>query len=1273
MADELLIELFDLVGPIVFEVAKQEINLLVGVDEEVRKLQGKLGMIKAMLDDAEERHAVKRRAEKLWLEQIQNQYYEMDDILDTWNTARIRAEIEKEEEKPPYVHFLAVVKEKVCSFVQSLLCCFNLPLRHDVGHKIRKLNEKLDTIPKDKVTRGIDFNRQPDVVPRPTTTSFADVSHIIGRDIYRDDPLRNLLDVDGLEETNSYRVISLVGMGGIGKTTLAQLAYNHPNVQAHFQIRMWICVSDPFDQCKVARAIINEIDPKHPLGDIKLQTLLCEIQKLIKEKKYFLVLDDVWIENSQIWEPFKLALKNGVHGSRILVSTRKQRAAEVMGSVHMINLELLANEDCLSIFNKIAFSNEEQPKYLEDLSKKLAIKCKGLPLAAKTLGSLMQNKRSRDGWNNILDSHMWELEDIENGLLAPLLLSYYELPSTMRRCFSYCAVFTKGYLFSRDQLVLHWMAQGYIESKANMELEVIAEEYFEKLAMRSFFQDFQRDEDSDGKIIGCKMHDIVHDFAQFMTKNEFFEIDGDKKLEIDCQSARHLHLKISEEMQFLESIYSAKNLRTLFLLSRERYYEFEMSFHRFQCLRTLILDCPIKELPNAVENLIHLRCLHMFENVEIKKFPKTFCNLCNLQSLNIENKEYFEKLPQEMSKLINLRHLIFYNTDTYYRKKLILPKGIGKLTGLRTLSIFNIGDKDDGEGGKLGELQNLNQLRGTLRICGMEKMVNVDEAQNAQLEDKKHLRELVLLFETQVFHWCEDKSRMENDVKVLKALRPPPNLQYLQIEGYEGNTIDHNWMMSWTTLKKLQLTCCNYLEHLPSLGQLPFLEVLEIKWLHNVKKVGDEFLGIEDSNRDFIFPNLKSLEFWRLDNWEEWIGMGGTGEEEEEENDNGIVTNPIIIKIMPRLQSLTILCCDRLKSLPDYLLTAPLLKKLKISSSKLLEERYQKWTREDWRKISHISNIKISGEYMKRDGEPQLELDNDPELQGILTIKEMGNMENVDEAQNAQLKDKILLHGLELVFETLDLLEPKEGNSEMEKFLKKREKRMENDVKALNALELPPSLQYLRIREYTGNTIYSNWMRSWTTLKKLQLNHCENLEHLPSLGQLPLLEVLETAWLQNVKKVGGEFLGIEDSKNKEDVDIIFPNLKSLEFVGLTNCEEWIGNGIMPCLQFLKIEACHILKSLPDYLLTAPLLKELEITHSPLLVERYLRGTRDNWCKISRISNIKLGTEYVQREPQCDLETYYDYGASEEDDVSEINEEDDVPEIREEDDVVKGDV
>ncbi|KAK7838783.1 putative disease resistance protein rga3 [Quercus suber] len=262
------------------------------------------------------------------------------------------------------------------------------------------------------------------------------------------------------------------------------------------------------------------------------------------------------------------------------------------------------------------------------------------------------------------------------------------------------------------------MAQGYIESKANMELEVIAEEYFEKLAI-----------------------------------------------------AHHLHLKISKEMQCLESIYCAKNLRTLFLLSCDWYYRHMLlsnSFHHFKY---------------AVENLIHLRCLHMLWRVQIEELLETFCNLYNLQTLIFEC-SYISKLSQGMSKQINLRHLIFHKYDDNHYDDLgevVFPKGIGKLIGLRTLSVFNISDKDDREGCKLGELKNLNQLRGTFTINGMRNVANVNEAQNAQLKDKINLRGLVLSYETadvgdnevgisEMEKFLKEKSRMENDVKVLNAL-----------------------------------------------------------------------------------------------------------------------------------------------------------------------------------------------------------------------------------------------------------------------------------------------------------------------------------------------------------------------------------------------------------------------------------------------------------------------------------------------------------------------
>uniref|UniRef100_A0A2N9GFK2 Uncharacterized protein n=1 Tax=Fagus sylvatica TaxID=28930 RepID=A0A2N9GFK2_FAGSY len=225
-------------------------------------------------------------------------------------------------------------------------------------------------------------------------------------------------------------------------------------------------------------------------------------------KKFFLVLDDVWTEDSTLWEPFRLTLRNGAQGSRILATTRKSRVAEMMGSLKtsesMINLEMLSEEDCWLVFRKIAFLDRDpnQCEQLEDLGRKIAKKCKGLPLAAKTLGSLMRFQRSREEWEMVLDSSLWELEDVgrvvEKDLFGPLLLSYNDLPSSLKQCFSFCAVFPKDYVFNIDDLVYMWMAHGYIDSKEHMELK--GREYFENLAIRSFFQDFQEYE------VGCGEH-----------------------------------------------------------------------------------------------------------------------------------------------------------------------------------------------------------------------------------------------------------------------------------------------------------------------------------------------------------------------------------------------------------------------------------------------------------------------------------------------------------------------------------------------------------------------------------------------------------------------------------------------------------------------------------------------------------------------------------------------------------------------------------------------
>ncbi|XP_065627188.1 putative disease resistance protein RGA3 [Quercus suber] len=921
MAGVLVSALLEQLASIAVGEAEQEIKLVVGVDEEIRKLEDNLRMIQAVLEDAEKRQMTEA-AVKLWLGKLKDTFYLMDDVLDEWNTELIKARIqeeEKEEEIAKSSH--ARKKTKVGFSIPSpsswLHPVHNLSMRDDFAHKIKDLSGKLDELFKERVGFGFELNRGTKVVERPTTTSLVDVSKICGRRREREELVSNLLGKDSQEEKSPH-VISLIGMGGMGKTTLAQLAYNDVDVQAHFETRIWVCVSDPFDQIRVAKAIIESIVGQSP-NITELQNLVNRICDLIRGNKFFLVLDDVWSEKPNDWEPFELALKCGAQGSRILITSRKEGVAKMVNSAYTMNLEVLSNEDSWLICSQMAFVDKDDEQ-LGKLGRELANKCKGLPLAAKILGSVMGGQRSRQKWKTILDSNLWELEDVQNGVLGPLLFSYNELPSAIKQCFLYCANFPKDYRFSRNELVYQWMAQGYSGLKYDM--EDMGERHFEKLVMHSFFQDFEKDDNDDDKIIRCKMHDMVHDFALLMTTNECFTIDVDKVLGIDWKSARHLTLKFNEKTQFPVSIYNAKNLRTLFLrpvFVRSSMVFSSDLFQHLTCLRSLSLkNSSFEKLPNEVEKLKHLRLLNLSNSFKIIELPEMLCNLCNLQTLDISYCGQIKKLPQGMGKLIKLRHLItsyFSNANQTFLSSFLtepFPKGIGRLTSLRTLEKFIIGGINNVGECKLGELKNLVHLKGSLAIGDLENVTDVQEAENAELKKKIHLRELRLRF-----GWEAENRRGENDELVLNALEPHPELESLWIYGYKGTGYP-NWVMSLTILKNLELREWDKLEQLPPLGKLRFLESLSIRNSYSVKKVGVEFLGIESNRKKdeekgststsslILFPNLKSLCFRRMKEWEEWDGMGESG-----------VSEPVLI--MPHLQVLTIQYCPKLKSLPNFL------------------------------------------------------------------------------------------------------------------------------------------------------------------------------------------------------------------------------------------------------------------------------------------------------------------------------------------------------------------
>ncbi|KAL6334764.1 hypothetical protein AAG906_021423 [Vitis piasezkii] len=902
MADALVSIVLERLISVVEQQIHEQVSLVLGVESEIQSLTDTLRSVRDVLEDAERRQ-VKEKAVKGWLERLKDMAYQMDDVVDEWSTAILQLQIKGAESA-------SMSKKKVSSCIPSpCFCLKQVASRRDIALKVKSIKQQLHVI----ASQRSQFNFISSLSEEPQrfiTTSVIDTSEVYGRDMDKNTILGHLLGETCQETESGPHIISIVGTGGMGKTTLAQLAYNHPEVKAHFDERIWVCVSDPFDPIRIFREIVEILQGESP-NLRSLEALQQKIQTCIAGKKFLIVLDDVWTENHQLWGQLKSTLNCGGVGSRILATTRKESVVKMVGTTYTHSLEELSREQARALFHQIAFfeKSREKVEELKEIGENIADKCKGLPLAIKTLGNLMRSKHNREEWENVLCSEVWQLDEFERDISPALLLSYHDLPPAIQRCFSFCAVFPKDSVIERDELIKLWMAQSYLKSDGSKEMEMVGRTYFEYLAARSFFQDFEKDDE--GNIIGCKMHDI----------NECFIVEVDNQemesVNLSFKKIRHTTLVVRESTPNFVSTYNMKNLRTLLAQQAFNSRILEALGH-LTCLRALDLSRNrlIEELPKEVGKLIHLRYLNLSYCVSLRELPETICDLYNLQTLNIQESR-LQKLPQAMGKLINLRHLENYNAfDLKGLPKGIgrlsslqtldsvffslqncgaldlkgLPKGIARLNSLQTLEEFVVSSDGDAEC-TIEDLRNLNNLRGELEIRGLRKVEDAKEEQKAELKNKIHIHHLTLVFDLK-----------EGTKGVAEALHPHPNLKSLCIWGY-GDIEWHDWMMrsSLTQLKNLELSHCSGCQCLPPLGELPVLEKLKIKDMESVKHIGGEFLG---SSSTIAFPNLKKLTFHNMKEWEKWE----IKEEEEERS------------IMPCLSYLEIQKCPKLEGLPDHVL-----------------------------------------------------------------------------------------------------------------------------------------------------------------------------------------------------------------------------------------------------------------------------------------------------------------------------------------------------------------
>ncbi|XP_028802560.1 putative disease resistance RPP13-like protein 1 [Neltuma alba] len=494
----------------------------------VKKLKIMLISVNSVIDDAEYKQFSDPNV-RAWLLELKDAVYDAEDVLDEISYELYKRKLEAEAEPQ------TSVTSKVRKFFNASATSFD----QEIESRMKQVLESLEFLESRRIGLGLNKGKDGAVgsVTKLPTTSLVDEVGICGRDKDKD------IIIKQLQNDGHFSVISIVGMGGLGKTTLAQLVYNDKRVKSEFDLRLWVCVSDDFDVLKLTKIIFKKIMASND-GTEDLDALQNKLKDWSSKKKILIVLDDVWCDDYVLWEAFLAPFIGGIVGSRILVTSRNEKVALAFPSDEIYHPNHLSDEDGWLLFTKYAFRNYCPPTNFnhEEIGRKIVKKCKGLPLALKTIGSLLYRKSSWEEWNNILRSEIWNIS--YNNILPALILSYHYLPSHLKRCFAYCSLFPKDYEFGKKELILLWMAHNFLQaSQSNKSIEEVGNEYFQELVSRSFFQK------SSGNEAYFVMHDILNDLANFVSGELCFKQEV-KEVAYNLEKTRHLSFLCHEYREY---------------------------------------------------------------------------------------------------------------------------------------------------------------------------------------------------------------------------------------------------------------------------------------------------------------------------------------------------------------------------------------------------------------------------------------------------------------------------------------------------------------------------------------------------------------------------------------------------------------------------------------------------------------------------------------------------------------------------------------------------
>ncbi|MQM11435.1 hypothetical protein Taro_044340, partial [Colocasia esculenta] len=606
-----------ILGPIcerVINTVIEEYKLARNVKEEIKNLCKTVSMIQGVLDDAE-RKQVENGAIRDWLKSQKQVLYDAEDILDEIATD------EALRKRDADGTCRSIITRRLSKVRKLISCLCSVSTRHDVAHQIKDIEKEFDDISKLKDSLGLrvpDENSWSVIRTRrrqqETCSLLPREAHIIGRDdeMQKIEKLVLLESVEGTSDNKNVHVITVVGMGGVGKTTLVQHVYNNPAVTEYFQLRMWVCVSNDFDLKRITREIMDAASSSEKAKEIindnsNWDAAQKSLQGKLEGKRFLLVLDDVWEEDPLKWDNLCIPLMYGGKGSIIIVTTRSQKVSNITkAGTSAIVLKDLSSKDLWTVFKNYAFDGHDPNKHTElvDVGGQIVEKLKGSPLAAKTIGRLLNSNLDVEHWTNILKSEAWVSSHHENSILPILKLSYDHLPGHLKQCFAYCSLFPEDHVFYKNKLVQLWTAQQFIRPTREVShLESAGGEYFDNLVDMSLFEKHTYYEEA------YVMHDLIHNLAESVSDGDCLRLEENqqKRITIDSETIRHVSSNRFDPIK-IEEVCKYENTQTLLFL---RAWQSQLDpdhlhnmFMKLQRLRVLGLSgCNFRKLPASIGTL----------------------------------------------------------------------------------------------------------------------------------------------------------------------------------------------------------------------------------------------------------------------------------------------------------------------------------------------------------------------------------------------------------------------------------------------------------------------------------------------------------------------------------------------------------------------------------------------------------------------------------------------------------------------------------------------